>query len=210
MAVLDPCSVPTHTLPLSSASLSPPTPSHSPLPLPHHTRCGACWCLFVQCTHNAPLDSTADDARCRIASLSPTTPQLVTECPLTLRQSQPQPHSRGEQDCSDLAACHVVSAVTTLLVGSTRHRHLRSLHVSMQSRDSIDDCRPPSESVPCHKPTLAVVCALSIFLPFSNNDSTTESDMSIAGVLSSPITMLLKLNMNYGEQCESVEILRKM
>ncbi|KAK2963655.1 hypothetical protein BLNAU_1220 [Blattamonas nauphoetae] len=36
MAVLDSCSVATHTLPLPSASPSPPTPSHSPLPLPHH------------------------------------------------------------------------------------------------------------------------------------------------------------------------------
>ncbi|KAK2956148.1 hypothetical protein BLNAU_8928 [Blattamonas nauphoetae] len=47
MAVLDPCSISTHTLPLPSASPSPPTPSHSSLPLPHHPHPPTPLCLSL-------------------------------------------------------------------------------------------------------------------------------------------------------------------
>ncbi|KAK2957562.1 hypothetical protein BLNAU_7461 [Blattamonas nauphoetae] len=56
-------------------------------------------------------------------------------------------------------------------------------------------------------PTLLFVCALPVSLTFSSHDSTAESNMSIAAVLSSAHTMLLELNMNDGERCESVTIL---
>ncbi|KAK2948238.1 hypothetical protein BLNAU_16857 [Blattamonas nauphoetae] len=68
----------------------------------------------------------------------------------------------------------------------------------------------PSESV-FHPPTLAVVCALPVLPLFSNRVSTSESRLSISGVFSGPITMLLELNMNNGEPCASAKILlRKM
>ncbi|KAK2957529.1 hypothetical protein BLNAU_7428 [Blattamonas nauphoetae] len=41
-----------------------------------------------------PVSTSADETRHRFPSLSPTTPQMMTGCPLTLRQSQPQLHSR--------------------------------------------------------------------------------------------------------------------
>ncbi|KAK2953033.1 hypothetical protein BLNAU_12022 [Blattamonas nauphoetae] len=47
-------SLTTHTLPLPSASPSPPTPSHSPLPLPHHPHPPTPLCLSLT-THALPL-----------------------------------------------------------------------------------------------------------------------------------------------------------
>ncbi|KAK2961557.1 hypothetical protein BLNAU_3355 [Blattamonas nauphoetae] len=39
----------------------------------------------------------ADEARCRFSSLSPTTPQLMTGCPLALHRGTSQPHSREDE-----------------------------------------------------------------------------------------------------------------
>ncbi|KAK2948696.1 hypothetical protein BLNAU_16334 [Blattamonas nauphoetae] len=93
-----------HTLPLPSASPSPPTPSHSPLPLPHHPHPPTPLCLSLT-THILPpisqsVSAAADEARCRISSLSPTTPHLIPRCPLTLSHTRLQPHSREGRDCS--------------------------------------------------------------------------------------------------------------
>ncbi|KAK2941474.1 hypothetical protein BLNAU_23621 [Blattamonas nauphoetae] len=51
-------SLTTHTLPLPSASPSPPTPSLSPLPFPHHPRPPTPLCLSLS-THTLPLPSTS-------------------------------------------------------------------------------------------------------------------------------------------------------
>ncbi|KAK2946482.1 hypothetical protein BLNAU_18587 [Blattamonas nauphoetae] len=54
-----PClSLTTHTLPLPSASPSPTTPSHSPLPLPHHPHPPTPLCLSLT-THTLPLPSAS-------------------------------------------------------------------------------------------------------------------------------------------------------
>ncbi|KAK2954381.1 hypothetical protein BLNAU_10713 [Blattamonas nauphoetae] len=53
-----------HTLPLPSASPSPPTPSHSPLPLPHHPHPPTPLCLSLT-THTLPLASAAPNERTR-------------------------------------------------------------------------------------------------------------------------------------------------
>ncbi|KAK2963664.1 hypothetical protein BLNAU_1229 [Blattamonas nauphoetae] len=55
-------SLTTHTLPLSSASPSPPTPSHSPLPLPHHPHPPTLLCLSLT-THTLPLSSASPSPR---------------------------------------------------------------------------------------------------------------------------------------------------
>ncbi|KAK2953040.1 hypothetical protein BLNAU_12029 [Blattamonas nauphoetae] len=47
-----------------------------------------------------PVSTATDEARCRFSSLSWTTHQLITRCPLTLRQTQLQRHSREGRDCS--------------------------------------------------------------------------------------------------------------
>ncbi|KAK2963660.1 hypothetical protein BLNAU_1225 [Blattamonas nauphoetae] len=55
-------SLTTHTLPLSSASPSPRTPSHSPLPLPHHPHPPTPLCLSLT-THTLPLSSASPSPR---------------------------------------------------------------------------------------------------------------------------------------------------
>ncbi|KAK2941512.1 hypothetical protein BLNAU_23585 [Blattamonas nauphoetae] len=57
-----------------------------------------------------------------------------------------------------------------------------------------------------HQPS--VFCTLPMCLPFSSHESTSQSDVSIPGVLSHPTTLLLEQNMNNREQCKSVTILR--
>ncbi|KAK2944932.1 hypothetical protein BLNAU_20108 [Blattamonas nauphoetae] len=183
-----------------------------------------------------PVSTVADEARCYFSSLSPSTPELMTGCPIILRQSQPQPHSRGGRDYSR----HVVSAVTTILVGhvtsspsltpwvgatsrfrgqlttllhfvpSLKFHSLIALAIQRSKTSRFVFFFPnTSESIPYHKPTFAVVCPLPIFLHFSSHKSTSQSDTSIpVSVLT--VTMLLELNMTDGEQCESVTILRQM
>ncbi|KAK2953043.1 hypothetical protein BLNAU_12032 [Blattamonas nauphoetae] len=54
-----------------------------PIPLPHIS---------------PPVSAAADETQRHFSSLSPTTSQLMTGCPLTLRQTQLQPHSKEGRD----------------------------------------------------------------------------------------------------------------
>ncbi|KAK2955012.1 hypothetical protein BLNAU_9943 [Blattamonas nauphoetae] len=92
IAVLDPCSIAIHTLPLPSASASPspPTPSHSPLPLPHHPHPPTP--LYLSLTSLGVVHADR-----RFSSLSPTIPQLMTSCPVTRPKANPN-RARGKDE----------------------------------------------------------------------------------------------------------------
>ncbi|KAK2952723.1 hypothetical protein BLNAU_12372 [Blattamonas nauphoetae] len=74
-----------------------------------------------------PVSAAGDEAQCRFSSLSPTTSQLITRCPLTLRQTNTNctsEHGGKQTDqknthTADFTACHIVAALTAILAGHT-------------------------------------------------------------------------------------------
>ncbi|KAK2953052.1 hypothetical protein BLNAU_12041 [Blattamonas nauphoetae] len=81
-----------------------------------------------------PVSAAEDEARRRFSSLSPTTQQQTTNCPLTLHRSQPHRHWRDRlnTDTSNFATWDIVAAVTAILAGHTSDRCLHYHHLATE------------------------------------------------------------------------------